>query len=160
MEKKFTLPDRITEERLKKGPISIFECYQKIPCNPCFKICPKKAVKMKDGMNDMPYIDYELCNGCGLCMSVCPGLAIFTINMNYSEDAALLKLPYELLPLPEEGEMVKGCDRNGMVLGEYKVVKVREEKRGSKTNIISLEIPKEEIMKVRNIIVEGDKNGR
>lgn len=148
------MPDGLAEERLKKGPVSIFECKQKIACNPCLKICPKGAVQMADSINDIPRVDYDRCNGCGLCMSVCPGLAIFCIDMNYSDQLALLKLPYELLPLPKEGEMVKGCDREGRVIGSFPVKKVREEKKGSCTYIISLEIPKAYAMQVRNIMVE------
>lgn len=150
------IPEGMTRERFDRGPVAVFECRQGISCNPCAAICSRNAVRM-DTISGIPQVDYERCNGCGLCMSVCPGLAIFHIDMNYSEQTALLKLPYEMLPLPEAGSYVKGCDRQGRVLGEFRVVKVREERKGSFTWIVSLEIPKEYAMQVRNIVTEDWK---
>lgn len=35
----------------------------------CAKVCPKKAIKMNNGL---PEINSELCSGCGLCVKECP----------------------------------------------------------------------------------------
>ena len=138
------IPDK---KRLAQGPVVIIECFQKIPCDPC-------AISFKD-INDLPQVDFDKCTGCGICISSCPGLAIFVIDMNYSDEKSLVKLPHEMLPLPEKGEDVYALDRAGSILGKVKVIKVLKIK--NKTNIISIEVPKSMAMKVRSVKVE-DRN--
>jgi len=102
-------------------------------------------------MNDLPEIDFELCNGCGVCVSKCPGLAIFVVDQTYSEKAALVKIPYEFLPLPEKGEVVDALDRKGETVGKARVVDVLKFK--DKTCVINIAVPKELSMDIRNIRV-------
>lgn len=144
------IPDR---ERLAKGPVVIIECFQKIPCDPCTISCKLGAIKPFKDINDLPQIDFDKCTGCGICISSCPGLAIFVIDENYSDEKSLIKLPHEMLPLPQKGENVYALDRDGRILGKAKVVKVLKVK--DKTNIISLEVPKSTAIRVRSIKVEG-----
>jgi Fe-S-cluster-containing hydrogenase component 2 len=144
------IPDK---KRLAKGPVVIIECFQRIPCDPCAISCKLGAIKPFKDINDLPMVDFDKCTGCGICISSCPGLAIFVIDMNYSDEKSLIKLPHEMLPLPEKGEDVYALDRAGSVLGKVKVIKVLKIK--NKTNIISLEVPKSMAMKVRSIKVEG-----
>ena len=146
------IPDK---ERLAKGPVVIIECFQKIPCDPCAISCKLGAIKPFKDINDLPQVDFDKCTGCGICISSCPGLAIFVIDINYSDEKSLIKLPHEMLPLPEKGEDVYALDRDGSILGKAKVVRVLKIK--NKTNIISLEVPKSMAMKVRSIKVE-DRN--
>jgi len=143
-------PDK---KRLAKGPVVIIECFQKIPCDPCAISCKLGAIKPFKDINDLPIVDFDKCTGCGICISSCPGLAVFVIDMNYSDEKSLIKLPHEMLPLPEKGEDVYALDRAGSILGKVKVVRVLKIK--NKTNIISLEVPKSMVMKVRSIKVEG-----
>lgn len=144
------IPDK---KRLAKGPVVIIECFQRIPCDPCAISCKLGAIKPFKDINDSPIVDFDKCTGCGICISSCPGLAIFVIDMNYSDEKSLIKLPHEMLPLPEKGEDVYALDRAGSILGKVKVVRVLKIK--NKTNIISLEVPKSMVMKVRSIKVEG-----
>ncbi|MFA6711443.1 MAG: 4Fe-4S ferredoxin, partial [Candidatus Caldatribacteriota bacterium] len=95
--------------------------------------------------------------GCGICVTSCPGLAIFVLDMNYSDEEALIKLPYEMLPLPQKGEMVSGLDREGHKVAEVKVDKVTKTK--NKTYLISIVVPKELALIIRNIRVEDKTNG-
>ncbi len=148
-------PDK---ERLAKGAVVIIECFQKIPCDPCAISCKLGAIKPFKDINDLPIVDFDKCTGCGICISSCPGLAIFVIDMNYSDEKSLIKLPHEMLPLPEKGEDVYALDRAGSILGKVKVVRVLKIK--NKTNIISLEVPKSMAMKVRSIKVENKNNER
>jgi len=143
-------PDK---KRLAKGAVVIIECFQKIPCDPCAISCKVGAIKPFKDINDLPIVDFDKCTGCGICISSCPGLAIFVIDMNYSDEKSLIKLPHEMLPLPEKGEDVYALDRAGSILGKVKVVRVLKIK--NRTNIISLEVPKSMVMKVRSIKVEG-----
>lgn len=143
-------PDK---KRLAKGPVVTIECFQKIPCDPCAISCKLGAIKPFKNINDLPMVDFDKCTGCGICISSCPGLAIFVIDMNYSDEKSLIKLPHEMIPLPEKGEDVYALDRAGSILGKVKVVRVLKIK--NKTNIISLEVPKSMVMKVRSIKMEG-----
>lgn len=146
------IPDK---KRLAQGPVVIIECFQKIPCDPCAISCKLGAIKPFKDINDLPQVDFDKCTGCGICISSCPGLAIFVIDMNYSDEKSLIKLPHEMLPLPEKGEDVYALDRAGSILSKVKVIRVLKIK--NKTNIISLEVPKSMAMKVRSIKVE-DRN--
>ena len=143
------------DERLAKGPVSIIECFQKIPCNPCVKACNRNAISMVDDINNLPQLDYDKCNGCGLCISLCPGLAIFVVDMTYSEELAVVKLPFEYAPLPEKGQMACGLDRSGNELGWFEVERVTSGGKKNMTYTISLKVPRELAMDVRNIRVGG-----
>ncbi len=149
------IPDK---KRLVQGPVVIIECFQKIPCDPCAISCKLGAIKPFRDINDLPQVDFDKCTGCGICISSCPGLAIFVIDMNYLDEKSLIKLPHEILPLPEKGEDVYALDRAGSMLGKVKVIKVLKIK--NKTNIISIEVPKSMVMKVRSIKVEDKNNER
>ncbi len=148
------IPDK---KRLAQGPVVIIECFQKIPCDPCAISCKLGAIKPFKDINDLPQVDFDKCTGCGICISSCPGLAIFVIDMSYSEENSLIKLPHEMLPLPQKGEEIYALDRAGETVGKAKVVKVLKIK--SKTNIISISVPKNMAMKIRSIRAEDKRNG-
>jgi Fe-S-cluster-containing hydrogenase component 2 len=135
--------------RMRRGPVAVIECFQRIPCDPCYPACISGAIKTFRNINDLPMIDWEKCTGCGICIADCPGLAIFVVDQNHSRDKALIKLPYELLPVPEEGEVVLGLDRSGKVVCKAVVEKVTKTK--SKTWIISVSVPRKYSMRVRHI---------
>lgn len=143
-----------SKERLSRGPVAIIECFQRIPCDPCYAACKRGAIKEFKDINDLPEIDFELCNGCGVCVSECPGLAIFVVDQTYSEKAALVKIPYEFLPLPEKGEVVDALDRKGETASKARVVDVLKFK--DKTYVISIAVPKELSMDIRNITVRRE----
>lgn len=141
-------------ERMAKGPVAVIECFQKIPCNPCQIACKRGAIKEFEDINNRPDIDHEKCNGCGMCASNCPGLSIFIIDQTYSDKEALVKVPYEFLPLPAEGSFVTGLDREGKPVCRAKVEKVLNTKAQNKTPIVSLVVPKEFSMTVRCFSIE------
>lgn len=144
-----------SEVRLNSGPVAVVECYQNIPCNPCYTACNTGAIQIFEDINDLPKVNHSLCNGCALCVSNCPGLAIMVVDMTYSQEEALIKIPYEFLPLPKAGEIVKGLDREGNAISDVKVVKVLNSKALDKTPIISVAVNKEFVKQVRNIRMEG-----
>lgn len=146
------------EEILAKKPVVMVECFQNIPCDPCAASCPFGAILPFADINDLPQVDYEKCTGCGICIASCPGLAIFVLDMNYSAREALIKVPYEMMPLPKKGQMVSGLDRQGCKVAEVMVQKVTRTK--NKTSIISIIVPKELAQIIRNIRVEEAVNGR
>lgn len=142
-----------TLERLNKGAVAVVECFEKIPCNPCYTACKFGAIKQFDDINDLPVINHDKCNGCGICLAKCPGLAIMVVDYTFSETEALIKIPYEFLPLPQKGQTVKGLDRSGNYICDVLVVNVLNNKALDKTPIISIAVNKQFIKSIRNIEV-------
>jgi|YelNatPaOPRAMG01_1025707.scaffolds.fasta_scaffold05028_7 Fe-S-cluster-containing hydrogenase component 2 len=138
-----------TEERMRKKAVAMHECYQDIPCDPCVHSCPTKAITMQT-LVSTPVINHDLCNGCGLCVAACPGIAIFLLELK--EDRGFITLAYEFLPLPEPGEIVDGLNRYGKVACEAKVERVYSLPgidRKTKTSLVRISVPKEYLMEVR-----------
>jgi Fe-S-cluster-containing hydrogenase component 2 len=138
----------------KKSGFVIVECPQRIPCNPCATSCPADAILPFSDINDTPMIDYEKCTGCGICVAVCPGLACFVVDLTFSEDRALYKLPYEMLPLPSKGDAVTCLGRAGEALARGTVEAVIEPKR-DRTYVVHVSAPKEFANDIRAIKVGG-----
>lgn len=149
-----------SEERMLKGAVAIAECFQQIPCNPCTKACVKKAIRVEPDINETPKVDTDVCNGCGACLLRCPGLAIFIVDKSYSETEALVKLPFEFLPVPQKGQFVEGLARDGQPLGWFEVERVVNGGKTNQTNMISLIVPQNLALEVRNIRVGGYRDGR
>ncbi len=133
-------------ERLLKGPCAVTECVEEIPCNPCEEACPVGAITVGDPITNPPTLDFEKCTGCGTCVGVCPGLAIFLLDL--SGGTAKVTLPHELLPVPEVGEEVELLSRAGEVLGKGKVVRTR---KAGTTWVVTVELPEELLLEVRAI---------
>lgn len=144
-------------DRRARGPVAVVECFQEIPCDPCATSCKKGAIKPFVDINDTPSIDFDLCDGCGSCVSSCPGLAVFVIDETYSETEAVVRIPYEFLPLPAAGDRVRGLDRAGESVCDATVVRVQSAKALDHTNIVWLAVPKELSMVVRTLAVSGER---
>ena len=144
-----------TKERLASGAVAVLECFQTIPCNPCATCCPRQAIRPFQDINDLPVIDWKKCNGCAVCVANCPGLAIFVVDENYSETEALLKLPYEFVPLPKAGDLVKALNRDGQEVGGGRIVRVQNPPSFDRTAVIHLAVPKELAREVRFFILGG-----
>jgi Fe-S-cluster-containing hydrogenase component 2 len=143
-------------ERRAQGPVAVIECFQHIPCNPCATACRQGAIRPFADINDRPLLDAERCNGCAMCVASCPGLAIFVIDETYAANEALVKIPYEFLPLPQAGERVAALNRAGEVVGMARVVRVQNPPAFDRTAVIHLAVPKELVHDVRNIALAGD----
>jgi Fe-S-cluster-containing hydrogenase component 2 len=151
-------PGYCSLERLEKGPVAVIECIQEIPCNPCEIACHREAINIGSPITNLPVLNVDKCNGCGLCISLCPGLAIFTVDLTYNDESALVSLPFEFLPLPEVGDTVMTTDREGKEVCEGKVVKVVDKPRQGKTPVISVSVPKECALIVRGISIKKGKS--
>lgn len=143
--------NNITEKKLKKKTVIVIECPEKIPCNPCIEICPKKAITIKDSLIEIPEVDHSKCIGCLLCIPKCPGLAIFGIHYNYNQKESLLSLPYEFLPRPKKGEIVWGLDRNGKKVCQVVVERVIENPNFNHCAIVQVRVKKKYFNKIRMI---------
>lgn len=145
------LPPR-QEWEAKQNGLVIIECPQRIPCNPCATSCPSFAVLPFADINDVPKVDYSKCSGCGLCVAKCPGLACFVVDLTYGLDEAIIKLPYELLPVPSKGDKVACLNRRGEIVAEGTVNAVNEPLK-DRTKVISVIIPKQLAGDIRAIKV-------
>lgn len=135
--------------RLQQGRVAIIECVQNIPCNPCVEICPRHAIAIEGNITNVPVIDFEKCNGCGLCVANCPGLAIFTVDETVAPDAAEIGIPYEFRPLPQVGDIVAALDRAGKWVCQAKVRRVVNPKGYDRTPVVFLIAPREYSMVIR-----------
>lgn len=138
-------------ERINQGPVAVVECFQSIPCNPCSTSCNRKAMNPMEDINDLPSINIENCNGCGICMSKCPGLAIMVVDGSYSDNEVLFRIPYEFLPIPNKGDIVEGLNREGKYITDVKVHRVQNPKSFDKTAIIDVIVDRNFLYEFRNI---------
>ncbi len=133
----------------------MIECPQPIPCDPCHTSCPTGAVLPFEDINDLPRVDYSKCTGCAMCVAKCPGLACFVVDLTYGgEDEALIKLPYEILPRPEEGMEVDCLNRVGDTVATGMVIRVQEPQR-DKTLVVYVVVPKSLVLDIRAIRVRN-----
>jgi Fe-S-cluster-containing hydrogenase component 2 len=140
-----------SKERLQRGPVAIIECIEEIPCNPCVEGCSQGAIIIPSGLNQVPRLDWEKCTGCGLCISCCPGLAIFLVDLTQGKELASVSLPYEFRPLPQKGDRVLALDREGRQLGQAEVIRVQAGRRLDRTPVVTIAVPREWALKARNI---------
>lgn len=136
----------------KKGGLVVIECPQRIPCNPCHTGCPAGAVVAFKDINDQPTIDYSKCTGCGMCVAKCPGLACFVIDLTFAPDKALIKLPYEMMPVPAKGDTVSCLNRVGKIVCTGTVEGISEPWKDS-TKVVQVSFDKKLVNDVRAIKV-------
>ena len=134
----------------KKGVHPVIECTQNIPCNPCQDACPKKCISIGENITSLPIAvaDGE-CINCGMCVASCSGQAIFLVDEDCGDGTATVTLPYEFLPLPEDGTKGTALGRDGHPVCEATVVSVKSVKAFDKTNLLTMRVPKEYAMKAR-----------
>ena len=135
----------------------VIECSQNIPCNPCQDACPMGCIKIGEKITSLPAVDVQAgCIGCGKCVAVCPGQAIFLVDESYEEGYASVTIPYEFLPLPKAGDKGKALGRNGAVVCDAEVVSVKTTKAFDHTNLLTIKVPEEMAMTARFYIADAD----
>jgi thioredoxin reductase/Fe-S-cluster-containing hydrogenase component 2 len=133
-----------------EGLRPVIECTQNIPCNPCQDVCPKGCISVGDDISALPRLDTGAkCAGCFLCVAACPGQAIFLVNRDLGDGFASVSLPYEFLPLPEEGDLGQALGRDGREVCQASVIKSQTSRNFDKTNVLTIKVPAEMAMKAR-----------
>jgi ferredoxin len=126
------------------------ECTQNIPCNPCQDACKKGCISIGKNITSLPVVEEEVpCIGCGMCVASCSGQAIFLVEEQIEDGYGTVTLPYEFLPLPETGEKGIALGRDGKEVCEAEVVSVRSAKAFDHTNLLTMKVPTDMVMKAR-----------
>ena len=136
----------------------IIHCYQEIPCNPCTTVCPHDSIQLtgKTGtLMDLPEFSGK-CIGCGLCVLICPGLAITLVRKAKQDGLAELVLPHEFDHNYQPGHKVRLRDVEGSDLGDGTIKTTRFNKK-HRTHLITLEVQTELATKVVGIVVQDEE---
>jgi Fe-S-cluster-containing hydrogenase component 2 len=151
------LPGVPSEKRAAEGPVAVIECAEEFPCDPCESSCAHGAIIVGRPITNLPRLDEDSCIGCGECIVECPGLAIFMMDLTYSEKEVTVSLPYEFLPLPRVGEEIEAVDRAGKVITTGKVVEVKNLPSQDRTVVVTIAVPRESGWDVRGLQKRGGK---
>lgn len=134
----------------------VMECTQNIPCNPCQDACPKGCITIGKNITSLPVVDAtHTCIGCGMCVASCSGQAIFLVNEDVEEGYGEVTIPYEFLPLPKEGDTGVALGRDGKEVCEAVVTKVKTAKAFDHTNLLTIKVPNDMLMKARFFRMNG-----
>ena len=71
------------------------------------------------------------------------------MDETYEEGFASVTIPYEFLPLPEEGMKGIALGRDGQKVCDAEVTRVRSVKAFDKTNLLTIKVPADDAMKAR-----------
>jgi Fe-S-cluster-containing hydrogenase component 2 len=110
--------------------------------------CKMDAIRMET-VTDIPKVDFDKCTGCMACVMVCPGLAVFLLRAENGR--GYVTLPYEFLPVPKTGDIVRTFDREGKILGKSKAVRVLPPERNGGTALVTIDVPEEWLLEARSV---------
>jgi ferredoxin len=153
LEEVLRLPGCPGLDDLRGRRLAVVECGHEIPCDPCQSACPTGAIAVGADITALPALDPSKCDGCGACQAICPGLAIFLVDLTRDDGRAEVWLPHEFLPLPAVGDTVRLRDRGGVVVGEGEVRRVRRSAKLDRTTIVHVLVPEDLAMTVRALEV-------
>ena len=143
------------------GMLPIFHCTQEIPCNPCSSICPKGLIFIdpKD-IRSVPAFqgDEKICIGCEKCIAVCPGLAITLVDYRKDSENPLVAIPFEFnYEMVKEKETVTVLDTEGLVLGDFHVVKVERVASRDHTIVVKVRAPRAIAARIAGIRIQEEQ---
>lgn len=126
---------------LKENFTPVFQCLEEIPCNPCTTVCPKGCISLEGDLKnilDIPAYTVDDCINCGLCVAVCPGLAV-SLARKAGENTAEVILPHEYILNFVPGDKVEVTDIDGNTLEKTEVIHVRFVKK-YKTHLVTVKM--------------------
>lgn len=133
----------------------VIHCYEEIPCNPCTTVCPRNSIQLTGRTGtimDLPEFSGK-CIGCGLCVLICPGLAITLVRESEEAGLAEVVLPYEFDHNFQPGDQVILRDVEGSDLGRGTVLRTRFNKK-HRTHLLTLQVQADIATKVAGILVQ------
>lgn len=136
----------------------VFFCSEEIPCNPCATVCPVRAIQLKPlrgTIMDLPYFAGNRCTGCGVCVAICPGLAI-TLVRRISDDRAQIVLPWEFNVDFEIGAEMDLVDQKGGFVERAAVASMRRI-AARKTWLLTFEVNVEHVSRIAGIRVQPEE---
>ena len=84
-----------------------------------------------------------------MCVASCSGQSIFLVEEDVAPGFGEVTMPYEFLPIPEVGDKGFALGRDGKVVCEAEVTKVRTAKAFDHTNLLTIKVPSDMVMKAR-----------
>ncbi len=138
-------------ERAARGPVAVVDCREEIPCNPCEEACARGAIKVGEDICASPRFDPGLCDGCGRCVTLCPGMAVFLLDRSHGKGVARVTVPYEMGGELLEGGEAWAMDEDGNALGTAEIVKVKRTGGRTGTLLVTVEVPEGWALKVRGV---------
>ena len=134
----------------QKGIHPVIECTQNIPCNPCQDACKMGCIRIGRNITSLPAINEEKkCIGCGMCVASCSGQSIFLVEEDVEPGFGEVTMPYEFLPVPKVGDKGIALGRNGKEVCKAEVTKVRAAPVFDHTNLLTIKVPNDMVMKAR-----------
>ncbi|MBU1535292.1 FAD-dependent oxidoreductase, partial [Myxococcota bacterium] len=121
----------------------VIHCYQEIPCNPCAFACPLDSITMDGNIMNLPEFSGK-CLGCERCILACPGLAITLVHPGHDPSGMVSKIaiPYEFnISFVEEKSLLDVTDYEGAVIGEGRILEIKDLPKQDHRKIIYLEVP-------------------
>lgn len=92
-----------------------------------------------------------------MCVSSCPGQAIFLINESFEPGYSAISLAYEFSPIPAIGDKGTALDRSGQPICEAEVVNVRINSAYDRTPVLTMKVPSDMVDKARFFIPKEAK---
>jgi sarcosine oxidase subunit alpha len=134
--------ERVEQPRPDLKVYPVLHCHQEIPCNPCSSVCPKGSIAMQGHpIMGKPRFEGE-CTGCARCAMICPGLAVTIVDGRKDPELPLVTVPYEQgEALVAAGDTVLATDVEGLPLGRFEVVDVKDRKIADHTVMVRLRVP-------------------
>lgn len=142
-------------KKRSSGIHPVIECTQNIPCNPCQDVCKFNCIQVGQRITSLPVVNAgSKCMGCGICVSSCPGQAIFLVDDDYDEEYSAVTIPYEFLPYPKEGMKGTALGRDGKEVCRAEVISCKTIPAMDHTALLVIKVPKDMSMKARYFKVE------
>lgn len=138
-------------ERAASGPVAVVDCREEIPCDPCEEACARGAIMVGEEICAPPRFDPRRCDGCGRCVALCPGMAIFLLDRSGGDGRARVTVPYEMGGDIGAGREMWAVDGDGNPLGRCEVVGVRRVGGRTGTSLVTVEVEEGRALKVRGV---------